>query len=202
MDVIDSNLTHLVILLVLFVPSITVHEFAHAVVAHTLGDRTPQRHGRLTLNPLAHLDPIGTLCLLFAGFGWAKPVPVTTWDLRHPRLAECLIALAGPASNLLLAWLTLWLYTHATTKPSPEASLLLAGFSLNVTLAVFNMLPVPPLDGGHLIANLIPERHRARYEALLPYGILIVLLMVFVPALNQPLVLLNQSVRQLIIKAV
>ena len=202
MDLIDSNLTHLVMLLILFVPSITVHEFAHAVVAHGLGDRTPQRHGRLTLNPLAHLDPIGTLCLLFAGFGWAKPVPVATWGLRHPRLAECLIALAGPASNLLLAWLTLWLYTHATTKPSPEASLLLAGFSLNVTLAVFNMLPVPPLDGGHLIANLIPERHRARYEALLPYGILIVLLMVFVPALNQPLVLLNQSVRQLLINTV
>jgi Zn-dependent protease len=140
------------------VVAITVHEFAHAWAADRLGDDTPRLMGRVTLNPLAHLDPIGSVAFLIAGFGWGKPVLYNPMKLKR-HLDELLIALAGPASNLILAIIFNALATWSTHSGlnlfSPDILRLAA--SLNVLLAAFNMIPIPPLDGSSIVAYFWPE---------------------------------------------
>jgi Zn-dependent protease len=181
--------------------AITLHEVAHGWMARFFGDRTAQMLGRLSLNPLRHIDPFGTLLvpglLLVVGgpmFGWAKPVPVATSALRNPRRAMVFVALAGPAANLLMA--VLWcavlgviLRINANeTVDNWIASMAQAGILVNVILAVFNLLPIPPLDGGRVVAGLLPTRWGARFEKIEPYGLFIVaglaLLPVFQPLLR------------------
>ncbi len=180
------------ILPVLF--AITVHEVAHGWIAKYLGDPTAQRLGRVTLNPIKHIDPLGTvlvpavLLLIIAItksgflFGWAKPVPVTWENLRHPKRDMVIVAAAGPAANLLMAVLWGMLAKMATFLP-PSLSVLsepmffmgLVGILINVLLMVFNLLPLPPLDGGRVAVGLLPSRlawHLSRVE---PFGFMILL---------------------------
>jgi len=136
--------------------AIGIHEAAHAFMADYLGDPTPRTLGRTTLNPLAHLDPYGTLAIIFTGFfGWGKPTPFDPYNLRNPRRDTALIALAGPASNIVLAVL-LSLITKITSMPSQVLVVFYGLVSLNVNLALFNLIPVPPLDGSKLLPTSHP----------------------------------------------
>ncbi|HVB04756.1 MAG TPA: site-2 protease family protein [Acidimicrobiales bacterium] len=175
------------------VPSIVLHEVSHGFVANLFGDDTAKRAGRLTLNPLRHIDPVGTIVLpallLFFGapaFGWAKPVPVSVNRLRHPRNQSVLVSLAGPATNLVIAaaaGFALMLTTHsgATLGPSlsvPFQLLFLLGVA-NVIVAIFNLIPIPPLDGSAVIERFLPASALPRYYQLRQLSMVLILLLVF-----------------------
>ncbi|MBI2589999.1 site-2 protease family protein [Candidatus Berkelbacteria bacterium] len=136
---------------------ITVHECAHAYVADRLGDPTARNQGRVTLNPLAHLDPLGTVFLFFFGFGWGKPVPVNPQYFTRPALDEFLVAIAGPASNLLLASLIALVYRSGVIPISDLATVGILMIQLNLFLMLFNLLPVPPLDGSKFLRAFLGE---------------------------------------------
>ncbi len=150
---------------VAIVLSLTVHEFAHALVGKWRGDDTAEQMGRLTMNPLVHLDPVGTLMLLFVGFGWAKPVPFDPRNLQNPAWDGATIALAGPGANLLLAILAATAYRSFAELPFALDSLLPVFLILliftNLLLAIFNLLPIPPLDGAKVLDAIC---YRTRYE--------------------------------------
>ena len=153
--------------------AITIHEFAHALIADRLGDPTPRLQGRLTLNPIAHLDPIGTLMLLIAGFGWGKPVVFDPYNLENPRRDAALISLAGPVSNIVLASLLSLLYRVYPT------SFIVPFIVLNISLAIFNLVPVHPLDGGKIIAGVLPAKEARVWDAVLNrYGMIILLVLI------------------------
>lgn len=169
--------------------AITVHEVAHGYVASRLGDRTAQMMGRLTLNPLKHIDPIGTVLvplvmLLLPGgflFGWAKPVPIGYRNLNNPKRDMAIVAAAGPLSNLLMAlgWALLLRLSVALLQSMPWAAQPLffmaqAGIAINLILMVLNLVPVPPLDGGRVLTGLLPMPQAARFAAIEPYGLMIV----------------------------
>ncbi len=157
---------------------LTVHEYAHTLVALRLGDDTAQRAGRLTLNPLKHIDPVGFIFLLVAGFGWAKPVLIDPSKLRHPRRDDILISLAGPFSNLLLAvFIALLLKATLSLLPYTGEPLYqeiltvgIAALYVNLGLFIFNLLPLPPLDGSHLITSLISTKSQAIAQIFFKYG--------------------------------
>ncbi|MDH5217722.1 MAG: site-2 protease family protein [Gammaproteobacteria bacterium] len=171
--------------------AITVHEVAHGWIAKQCGDPTAQMMGRLTLNPVKHIDPIGTLLvpgiLLVLGgfmFGWAKPVPVTWENLRHPRRDVAFVALAGPGANLVMAiiWallmkLGLTLYGSGVSFAYPLVLMGQAGIMINIILMVLNLLPIPPLDGGRVLSAVLPGPWAWRLSRIEPYGIIIVLLL-------------------------
>lgn len=185
------SLAELLPFLVILVISLSFHEAAHAWAADRLGDPTARSLGRLTLNPISHIDPIGTLLFpaiaISTGaplFGWAKPVPVNMHNLAAPRRDFALVALAGPVSNIVLAFLATLLMGVLGLTPMPigrmdPSSLLTGVVLLNVTLAVFNMIPVPPLDGGNVLAGLAPESVARTIDMLRPYGFLILYAMLF-----------------------
>lgn len=163
-----------------FIVGLTVHEFSHAWVAHRLGDSTARSLGRLTLNPLKHLDFFGTMMLVFVGFGWAKPVPVNMQALKYPRRDMALIALAGPVSNLLIAMVVaalmhISLGELATVLQGAEGISLVVLIAvqsvfINVVLAIFNLIPLPPLDGSRILAGIVPASWNHGYEQLERYG--------------------------------
>jgi len=195
----DAALAALVSALILLLICFPIHELAHAAVAYRLGDNTAQREGRITLNPLAHLDPVGTLLFLVAGFGWAKPVPVNIYRLRGSwKTSWALVSLAGPLSNMVLAVIFALLFRLITPwlVASEDAGLVTAvitGFYsaviLNLYLALFNLIPVPPLDGSRILSALLPDQASRIMEQLERYGFMIlVLLLVGLPALSSALI--------------
>ena len=171
------------------------HEFCHAFVANLLGDPTPKRHGRLTLDPRAHYDPIWTTAIFILGFGMAKPVPIDPRNTANPKQALLLIALAGPLSNLVVAAIAAiplrlgvaGLSSAGLLSPGgPSASGLLELFLmtvvvLNVTLGVFNLLPIPPLDGSNVLLGLLPRDLELQYARLQPWGFGILMVLIMLP---------------------
>jgi Zn-dependent protease len=157
-----------VALVIGIVIALTVHEYSHAAMAKALGDETAERMGRLSLNPLTHLDPVGFLMLLVAGFGYAKPVPYNPYNLRHPRSGSVLIGIAGPISNILMA--TVFGYILKFLYPTLGDTNLLTQFLffaayININLAIFNFIPIPPLDGSKILLSFLnaPKYARTRY---------------------------------------
>jgi Zn-dependent protease len=143
--------------------AITIHEFAHAFTADKLGDPTPKIQDRLTLNPIAHLDPIGTLALFIFRFGWGKPVQYDPYNLQNPKRDSLLIALAGPVSNLILA-IILSIILKTFPLPSIFSGLIASTIVMNIGLAIFNLLPIPPLDGSKVLIGLLPNQHSFKLE--------------------------------------
>lgn len=162
--------------------AITVHEFAHAYMAERLGDPTPRIQKRLTLNPLAHLDPLGTLMILIVGFGWGKPVQFDPYNLENPKKDAAFISLAGPVTNIILA-IALSLVLRLAYSAVIPGSVLLNGILqpviyLNIVLALFNLIPIHPLDGGKILVGLLPDKDAIEVDSFLRrYGIFILLLM-------------------------
>jgi Zn-dependent protease len=183
-----ASIQELAIQIPVFLLALTIHEFAHGWLADRLGDPTARLQGRLTLNPLAHLDPIGTLAIVLIHFGWAKPVPVDYRNLKRPRRDMMLVAAAGPASNLLLAIACAFCYRMIPWAAAglewawlllPVRAMLRTGVWVNVILAVFNLLPIPPLDGSRVVSGFLPLRHAISYSRLEPYGFVIIFLLFF-----------------------
>lgn len=185
-----ADLLSLLVPIAIVLLSLTFHEAAHAWTAERLGDPTARRLGRVSLNPLVHIDFIGTVLLpLLAAIshlpiiGWAKPVPVDIRRLRHPRRDFILVAAAGPASNIVLA-VGGAAVVHATGAPTFGPSPLLEWIEINILLAMFNLVPVPPLDGGNVLAGLLPPPADAVFQRLRPFGILILYALMFTGMLS------------------
>ena len=165
----------------------SVHEFSHAFTAWKFGDDTAKNQGRLTLNPMSHLDPIGTILIFIAGFGWARPVPVNRFFFKKPRLAGISVSFAGPLSNLIMACLgfIIWYGLVATgvsaSLPSAVPDFLDIFIGLNAVLFIFNLLPLPPLDGYRIVEDLMPIDVRAKMTQFEQYGTLIFLILVITP---------------------
>ncbi len=194
---VSQLIAYIAIIAVPLLAAIILHEVAHGAVAYVLGDPTAARHGRLTLNPIPHIDPVGTILLpallLIAPrilgtpafvFGWAKPVPVDVRRLGHPRRDSVIVALAGPATNLLLAGvsvLVLAVLPESTEEGSLSgglAQMALASVWINSVLAVFNLIPVPPLDGGRILTALLPPSASRAVRTMEGVGFVVVLLIV------------------------
>lgn len=156
--------------------AVTIHEFAHAFVADKLGDPTANLEGRISLNPLKHLDPVGTLMLLVFRFGWGKPVPFDPFNLRHPKRDSALIALAGPTSNLILASLLSIILKLSTL---PLLTLLIPIIIMNINLAIFNFLPIPPLDGSKILYGILPLSWAEEFNTFMKdYGMILLILLI------------------------
>ena len=184
---------------------ITFHEFSHAAVATLQGDQTARSQGRLTLNPISHLDPLGSIALIVAGFGWGRPVPFSPMHLRNRRLGAALVGLAGPAANFVLALASVValrvLYADVLGfEVNFSVRLLEMLVVFNVILGVFNLLPIPPLDGSRLLSIFLPPSRQNIVYFLERYGIFLLLgLLVFAPGLLQPLFAsLEQAVLRLV----
>ena len=188
--------------------AITVHEAAHGYAARYFGDMTAHYLGRISLNPLKHIDPVGTIILpalavMLGGilFGWAKPVPVNFSNLRNPKKNMMWVALAGPLSNLLMA--IFWTFIYARLQLFPDSSIFflqvmaLAGIQINLILMVLNMLPIPPLDGGRVAVSLLPYPWSSYIENLERYGLFIIIFLLFSGALSSilfPIINISKSI--------
>ena len=159
----------LVLLIPVLLFALVFHEFSHGWVANKLGDPTAKNQGRLTLNPIAHLDPVGSMMILFVGFGWAKPVPVDSRYLADPRKDMMKIAFAGPASNLFLA-LVGGIIIRLTGYTGSLTSMLILFTQINISLAVFNMIPIPPLDGSQIFSGIMIRKNPQLVMQLQTYG--------------------------------
>lgn len=179
--------------------AISMHEFAHGFVSYKLGDMTPKLDGRLTLNPFKHLDLWGTLCLLLFHVGWAKPVRVNTRNYKNRRRDLILVSAAGPAANFIMAFLFMLLYgiinkvgTHGVIINYLYVLCYYAAV-LNVGLGVFNLIPIPPMDGSNILAELVPSVNQF-YARIRPYSVLILAILLGSGVLNVPLTVLNDSI--------
>ena len=174
----------IIILLPILIFSLSFHEFAHGYVAYILGDNTASYNGRLTMNPFAHLDPVGSMMILFVGFGWAKPVPINPANFSNPRTDNMKVAIAGPLSNLFLALLGGIIFRLLTNDiiyiNKNIIDILYIFILINIRLAVFNMLPIYPLDGSHIFGNIISAKNPNLAYKLQKYGpnILIALILI------------------------
>ncbi|MDD2211376.1 MAG: site-2 protease family protein [Desulfitobacteriaceae bacterium] len=191
---INLDLPTLIALIPAMLIGLAFHEFAHAWVADYLGDPTPRSQGRLTINPLAHLDIFGTIMILLYKFGWAKPVQINPYNFRgNPLQARMFVSLAGPAMNLIIAFLgmLIWGICEYFLQNSlwwPHLYLVLKSIvTLNIGLAIFNLVPIPPLDGFAVLGGLLPRNLAEKLWSLEPYGILILMVLLFTNILSRPL---------------
>lgn len=173
LDVLFQNPLSFFLFLFLLVIVISVHEFSHAFAADHLGDPTPKLAGRLTLNPLSHLDLIGSLLFLLAGFGWGKPVPFDPYNLKSPKKDAAFISFAGPLSNIIMAVLASILLRFFISD------LIYTFVRLNILLAVFNLIPVHPLDGFKVVAGLLPQKYYHDWLELERYGMIFLIFLIF-----------------------
>ena len=188
----ESFFLKLSVMLVPGMLAIVCHEVSHGYVAWRFGDPTARMMGRLTLNPLKHIDIFGTLMIFFIGIGWAKPVPVVSENLRNPKRDMIWVAVAGPITNIMLATVSAFLLRGLVEFGNPAASgsplamlleplVLMLAFSvyINLLLAIFNMIPVPPLDGGRVLVGLLPYKQAAALSRIEPYGMILIIVLVF-----------------------
>ncbi len=188
--------------------ALSMHEFAHGFAAYKMGDNTAKYSGRLTLNPLHHLDPIGTICLFLAGFGWAKPVPINPYNFKHRRLGVIVVSLAGPLMNFLVALTSAFGLAIFTEFVTPNEftqfvySILLYCMYLNIGLMCFNLIPIPPLDGSKVLLEFLPYRFRQTYYTIEKYASLILMVLLLSDILNPVLRIMRDFVEEIIFKIV
>ncbi|MGN0459109.1 MAG: site-2 protease family protein [Eubacterium sp.] len=174
-----------------------IHELAHGLMANALGDNTAKNQGRLSLNPLSHLNPIGTIMIFLFGIGYANPVPVNPRNFKNQKSGMALTALAGPLSNLLMGWVSVWFYfIFRTILPYGTLSDAVTYFFLfaaevNVMLAVFNLFPIPPLDGSKIVAAVLPDKIYYKYMQYERYVMIAVLALLFLGVLDKPIAVLT-----------
>jgi Zn-dependent protease len=169
-----------ILLVIPLIYSIVIHELAHGWAAYIMGDTTAKNMGRLTLNPLSHLDPFGTLALFIVGFGWAKPVPVNTYALRNGRSGFIFVALAGIIANIIFAFLALLAFRILSPSPGmPVATFLFYLAQINIMLAAFNLIPIPPLDGSRVLTAFLPPHMQYQFRRIEPYGFFIIIALAF-----------------------
>lgn len=186
----QNIITNLPYMLVTLAIAFTVHEYAHAYAAYKFGDQTAKNQGRLTLNPLVHIDPIGAIFLILFGFGWAKPVPVNRFFFKNPRLNGIIVSIVGPLSNLVLAFVAVLIvlfiqqFNLGMMIPDFIFKFISIFININVLLFVFNLLPFPPLDGYRIIEDLVNPELRAKMTQYEQYGVLIFLILVITPLGN------------------
>jgi len=219
-DLSTEGLLHLVLLIPPLLLSLTIHEFAHARTALAFGDPTARNMGRCSLNPLVHLDPMGTLCIVITGFGWAKPVPVNVYNLEPPKMGSLAVSLAGPLSNLMLAavaslLLRAWFLTAGRIGPTAYdlgQMILWRTATVNVILCVFNLVPLYPLDGHHIARDVLPGHRQGEFmHWQVRFGPVLLMALLFGPRLLRmmsrsadipdPLGWLFQNVGGLILRA-
>ena len=188
--------------------AISAHEFAHGLISYWLGDPTPKRDGRLSLNPLHHLDLVGTICMLGFRFGWAKPVKVNPQYYKNPKQGMALTALAGPAMNLILAFLFLGIFvglfhvTEGSTEGILGYLMLLAQYTaiMNIGLGVFNLIPIPPLDGSKILGIFLPQRTYFQLMKYERYGGLLMIVLLYTGVLSRPLGFLRDGLLELMLR--
>jgi len=179
--------------------SIIIHELAHGWVAFKMGDPTAKWLGRLSLNPLKHLDPIGTIMLFVFGFGWAKPVPVNFNNLRDERKGLIFVSAAGITANIILAFCSFLLLRFFVPSPFGVMSTVLFYFAqINIMLASFNLIPIPPLDGSKILMGFLSRRAQYSFERIEPYGMFIIIGLLYIGALNQLIVFFRQGILSII----
>jgi Zn-dependent protease len=173
-----SNPIAFIILAIPLLYSVIFHELAHGLVASWFGDNTAKNAGRLSLNPLSHLDPLGTAALFLAGFGWAKPVPVDYYTLKNTRFGFIAVSLAGCVTNVLLAISAIFLLQVQFINDNPVfTSILTTVARINIILGAFNLIPIPPLDGSKVLMGLLPEKAQIKLARIEPYGFFLIIIL-------------------------
>jgi Zn-dependent protease len=197
----DLTVPQLIGLLIALVVGITFHEFMHAFVADQLGDHRPRALGRVSLNPARHFEPMGAILFLIAGFGWGKPVPVNAYALRPGRIGMAYVSAAGPLANLVVASVVAVVFRAADVAgvlggPGDFVwGLLLGIVQFNIILGLFNLLPIPPLDGYNLVLPFLPLRTAMTVQRYAPYGVIVLLVLILLPRMGgaNPLTLLFEA---------
>jgi len=182
-------------LVVPLIYSIIAHEVSHGWVAYLFGDDTAQRSGRLSLNPLSHLEPLGTLMLFVVGFGWAKPVPINYMKLKNVRAGFILVSLAGCAANIFIATVAIFLLHSQIVGAHRFMTLTLLVFArINIMLGAFNLIPIPPLDGARILMGLLPARAQRIFSLLEPYGFYILIMLLLTRTLNPVIYFIEKAI--------
>jgi Zn-dependent protease len=179
----ELNAAQIAGIAVALVVGITFHEFSHAFMADQLGDHRPRALGRVTLNPVAHIDPVGAIVFVLAGFGWGKPVPVNVYALRPGRLGMAIVAAAGPIANIVVALAFAVVYRVVEPIVGDGLAIEIVYFIVlyNLLLAIFNLLPIPPLDGYNVALAFLPPQASFTIQRYAPYGVILLLVLVFLP---------------------
>ncbi len=182
-----GSASEIIFSVIAIIVSFTIHEYSHALVSTVQGDDTPRNYGRLTLNPASHIDLMGFISLFLFKFGWAKPIPISSRNYKNPRLGIILTSLAGPLSNLILAFISLIVFYASFPQSKAIQYFLRELIRINAGLAVFNLLPVPPLDGSKVIAEIFGGKVSVFFFNIQRYGVMLLFALLWIPGVSQVL---------------